>query len=128
MYDVNPRYALRAGLAGLGSALVGGVVIHFIPGFGLIMQLLVGAFYGYAVSGAVSAATNRKRGTMLCWITVAAILIGYPLSRVAFVALALAQQGAGMRFGRALAAAFSADLGTLLFLVVAAVVAYQRLR
>ena len=128
IYDVGPRYLLRGALAGLGSAILAGAVIQFFPGFGLFVQVLLGAFYGYVVAGAVSAATNRKRGLSLCWSTVGAILLGYLLSRAALATFQFGHLAVGARLGRSLAAGFSPDLGTLLLLLIASVIAFNRLR
>ncbi len=127
IYDVQPRFLLRGALAGLTAAFVGGVLLRLIPSFGLFMFLVLGALYGYAVAGAVSAATNYKRGASLAWITVAAILIGFCLSSAALAYLQLTGLPEAGRLARALAHGFRPDLGWLA-IGVAALIAYNRLR
>src|SRR5947207_2960930 len=54
IYDVGPRFLVRGAVAGLAAAIVGGVVVQVLPSFGLLLRLVLGAVYGYAVAAAVS--------------------------------------------------------------------------
>jgi hypothetical protein len=90
--------------------------------------LVVGAVYGYAVAEVVSLATNRKRGVWLGGATVAALLLGFFVSRSGLAYLQLAMLPEPMRIGRAFIVGVNPDFGFLLLLVVAALVAYSRLR
>jgi hypothetical protein len=128
MYDVGPRFILRGFAAGLAAAIVGGVIVHVIPNFGLIMLLLVGAAYGYVVAAAVSLVTNRKRGAWLGGAAAAAVLLGFIVSRSGLAYLQLATLPEPLRAGRALIVGVNPDFGFLLLLVVAALIAYNRLR
>lgn len=128
VYDVRPRFLLRGAAAGLAAAILGGVVVHFIPGLGLFFLLLVGGLYGYLVAAVVGRATNEKRGASLGWVTVGAIVLGFALSQAVLVYLRLDKVPEPIRLARALAAAVSFDLATLAFLFVAALVGYNRVR
>jgi hypothetical protein len=128
MYEVGPRFLLRGAVAGLAAAIGGGLVVHFLPNFGLIMLLILGALYGYGVAAAVSVATNRKRGGPLGWVTVATIALGFSLSRAALAYVQLAALPEPLRLSRALGIGFNPDFGSLALLVVAAIMAYTRLR
>lgn len=133
MYDIGLGFLARGAAAGLAAAIVGGVAGLFLLGsvrLGLFGMLLFGGLLGYAVSAAVSRATNRKRGRTLIWTTVAALVLGLGLARAAIASIQVAGRGAGegLALGRALAVGFSPDPGTLLLLAVAAVVVYNRLR
>jgi hypothetical protein len=128
MYEVGPRVLARAAGAGLAAALAGGLVLHFLPNFGLIMLLLLGAVYGYVVAAAVSVASNRKRGALLGWVAVLAVFLGFSLSRAALAYLQLGGVPEPVRLSRALATGFGPDLGSLAVLAVAALMVYTRLR
>ena len=132
MYDLSPRFLLRGGLAGLAAACVGGVLVLFAMGafrfFGFFGMLIFGALYGAAVAGAVSAATNRKRGPWLAGLSIAALVLGFSLARAALVFLQLGARAEPAPLLRALFVGFSPDLGLLLLLAVAGLMAYSRLR
>jgi uncharacterized PurR-regulated membrane protein YhhQ (DUF165 family) len=133
IYDVSPRHLARAVAAGLSAALAIGLLLHFFvfPSsryLGLIGLLLLGGAYGYGVAYAVSAATNRKRGTSLAWTTVVVSVVGFMLSRAGVVLIQLLVLPEGLRASRVLMAALNPDFGTLAFLAVAALVAFRMIR
>jgi hypothetical protein len=132
IYDVGPRFLLRGGLAALGGALVGGVLVQLLLGLlgrvGLFGLLLGGALYGYALSELVGLATNRKRGASLGWLTVGAMVLGYGAARALLVYFQLEPLPAEVRFSRALALGFGPDLGSLALLFIGGLIAYTRLR
>ena len=81
-FRVSTQYYLRAVGAGLGVAIVGGIV------WGVVMDL-VSFFYlnlllapglGYAIGEVVSLSVNRKRGTGLAIIAGIAVAISYIVS------------------------------------------------
>jgi DNA-directed RNA polymerase subunit RPC12/RpoP len=78
-YQVTVRYYLRATVAGLGVALVCGVVWGLIgtiiPFF--YLNLLVAAGIGYAIGEAVSFSVNRKRGLGLAVVAGGSVVISY---------------------------------------------------
>jgi hypothetical protein len=121
VYDVPPRFLLRGAAAGLVTAALGGIVLSVLPGFGWFFQLVLGGLLGVVVAGAVSRATNYKRGASLGWTTVAAIVIGFFIGRAALI---LILTGGTVPLARLL----SGLLLELIMLAVAALVAYNRLR
>ena len=62
------------------------------------------------------------------WVTVAATLLGYLLGRAGLAFVLLGGLPELARLGRAVATAFSPDLGHLLAMAMAAFIAYNRLR
>lgn len=133
MYELGPAFLARGAAAGLATSVVAGLVGLFLLGsirLGLIGMLVFGGLFGYAVSAAVSRATNRKRGRALIGTSIVAMALGVAIARAGLTYLQLAGRGAseGLALARALAAGISFDLGALLLLVVAAVVVYNRLR
>ena len=126
---------LLGAAAGLGAATVCAVMLllalSMLRFFGFFGMLLFGGLYGYVVSEAVSRSTNRKRGPVLIWTTIATLAAGLGLARAIVAYAQLASRGGldeGARLARALAAGFSPDLGVLLLLLVAAAITYNRLR
>ena len=81
-YHVSTRYYLRATGAGLGMALVAGVVWGtleaLLPFF--FLNLFLGAGVGYAIGEVVSLSVNRKRGTALAIVAGLAVVASYLVS------------------------------------------------
>jgi hypothetical protein len=73
---VKPKELLRAAGMGVAVAMVGGVVLAFVP----FLSLLGLAFIGFAVGEAVSVGANRKQGVELGVLAVACLFVGYALS------------------------------------------------
>ena len=126
VYDVRPVHYLRAASAGLGVALLGGVVVPAIPVFGLLALLLLGVLTGEAVT----AAANRKRGAGLAVVAAATTLLGV-LGAPAL--LALGTLPASLPLATRLATALALSLDALLslwglFVLLAAVLAASRVR
>src|SRR6476469_469648 len=111
IYDVPPRFLLRGAAGGLAAATAGGVVVQLIPSFGIFLFLIIGGLFGVAVAGAISLATNYKRGSSLGWVAAVTIVLGYCLGRTALAFVALASMPADARLVRALGVGFSPDLG-----------------
>lgn len=76
VYDVTATYYLRAGAAGLVTAIVLGAIWPFIP-LGGYFSLIIAAGIGYAVGEVVSLAANRKRGRGLQVIAGASMVASY---------------------------------------------------
>jgi len=78
-YQISTKFYLRAIGAGLGTAivcgLVWGIVERMIPFFSFNLLLAPGA--GYAIGEVVSRSVNRKRGTRLAVIAGIAVVISY---------------------------------------------------
>jgi len=78
-FSVSTKYYLRAIGAGLGMAIVcgivWGVIEWIIPFFSL--NLLLGPATGYAIGEIISRSVNRKRGTGLAIIASMAVAISY---------------------------------------------------
>ena len=81
-YRVSTQYYLRAIGAGLGVAIVCGIVwgaigsiLHFF-----YLNLLLAAGAGYVIGEVVSLSVNRKRGTGLAVIAGIAVVISYLVS------------------------------------------------
>ena len=78
-YQVSTKFYMRAIGAGLGMAIVGGlvwgVVERVIPFFSF--NLLLAPAVGYAIGEVVSRSVNRKRGTRLAVIAGIAVVISY---------------------------------------------------
>jgi hypothetical protein len=128
IYDVGPRFLLRGGLAALATATLGRALLLVLPGLGLVFTLVLGGLLGVVVAEAVSRATRYKRGTSLGWVTVGATLLGYLLGRAGLAFVLLGGLPELARLSRAVATAFSPDLGHLLAMAMAAFIAYNRLR
>jgi len=78
-FRVSTKYYLRAIGAGLGIAIIcgmlWGVVVGFVSFFYLNFLLAAGA--GYAIGEVISLSVNRKRGTVLAITAGAAVVIAY---------------------------------------------------
>jgi hypothetical protein len=114
--------------AAVATAVLGGLGVHFVPRFGWFFALVLGGLFGVLVAGAVSRATNYKRGTSLGWATVVSIFVGYSMGRALLVFILLGELPLLSRASRALTAGLTPDLGHLLFMAMAAFIAYNRLR
>ena len=81
-FSVSTRYYLRAIGAGLGAAVVCGIIwglIEWIIPF-LSFNLLLAPAAGYVISEAISRSVNRKRGTSLAVIGGIAAAVSYVIS------------------------------------------------
>ena len=131
IYEVSPRFLVRGGLAALLGAFAGSMLLLFLFGgrFGLgLFSLLIGALFGYVVSELVSRAVNRKRGATLGWLTVGALVLGYGAARAVLIFIQLEGLALEARLGRAVAVGYGLDLGSLVLLFIAGLLAYTRLR
>jgi len=81
-YRISTKYYLRAVGAGLGMAIVCGIVWgvigRVVPFFYVNLLLAPGA--GYAIGEVVSLSVNRKRGTRLAIVGGIAVAISYVVS------------------------------------------------
>ena len=114
-FDVRPSYYMRAsvagGLVGVVSGIVMGGVTVLLPYVVIPWALAIGT--GYTIGAAISASTNRKRGTGL-------MIVGGASLMVAIVSAGLIESG--------IFSAFFARLDGLLFLAVSLFVAVNRVR
>ena len=104
-FEVSTPLVLRAIGASLFTGIVGGFVLLFVLGYGLLFDLIASAGLGFLVSEATGYAANRKRGPVLAIIAVVGIVAG----QVPIIVL-------------------SGALHLLMVTAVAAIVAYFRLR
>ena len=75
-YDVQPRYFLRAVLAGGGTAIVVGVIWGVLLGIRFpFLPWLASIGAGWVIGEAISLATNRKRGQTLSIIAGASVAV-----------------------------------------------------
>ncbi len=83
-FSVSTPYYLRAIGAGLGTAIVCGIVWGvigwIIPFFSFNLLLAPGA--GYAIGEVISRSVNRKRGTILAIIAGIALVISYSITLI----------------------------------------------
>lgn len=79
----RPRELARAALFGLGTAVLGGLVLGFVPFLGLLGLALL----GFLVGRAVSEGAHRKRGYELPPLAAACYLAGSLLAMTGRVAL-----------------------------------------
>ena len=81
-FRVSTQYYLRAVGAGLGVAIVGGIVWGVVMGLVsfFYLNLLLAPSLGYAIGEVVSLSVNRKRGTALAVIAGIAVVISYLIS------------------------------------------------
>ena len=105
-YQVSTPLLLRAVGTSLGSGIAGGLILMFLPVYG-IFYLIAAAGFGFIVAEMTSYAANSKRGPKLAIIAIVGTVVGHVLivALWGFVSLVL-----------------------LLGAILAAVVAYVRLR
>jgi hypothetical protein len=128
-YAVDTSYYVRAAAVGVGAAAALGVLWGLFPGFDFWAALIMGLVVGEGVSWAA----NMKRGPGLQMVGVASVVAGAALSRVVqeFVlntpglrGFLFSIPGNGPRGGDL----FGFDLLGLVFVALAAGLAYYRLR
>jgi hypothetical protein len=126
-YQVGPMHIVRASLAGLALALVGGIAwsIFQVGAFFLIWVL---PFYGILAAEVVSRSANRKRGPVMAGIAVATIVLTYVVSRLLPVALVVLSSGGARLVRQANLLAVLFDPIAIVLVVVACVIAVSRLR
>lgn len=78
-FQVSSRYYIRAAGAGVGVAIVCGVIWWAIDGLipFFSLNLLLAPAAGYAISEVISLSVNRKRGKGLAAIAGVAVVISY---------------------------------------------------
>ncbi|MEO8287790.1 MAG: hypothetical protein ABI670_15285 [Chloroflexota bacterium] len=129
-YAVGTDVYIRAGVAGLLAAAIMGALMGLFPAFEFWAALIM----GIVVPEAVTAATNQKRGQGLRIIAMGSIVFGFILSRVVMQAFPLLITLGGINRPAAGGISFLDHLPiyvtqyTILWLVMALVLAYQRLR
>jgi hypothetical protein len=83
-YQVSGVYYLRAAGAGLGMAIacgaIWGLLANVIPFF--LLNIVLGAAAGFAISEVMGLAVNRKRGTGLAVVGGMAVVISYIIGLV----------------------------------------------
>jgi hypothetical protein len=128
MFVLGPVDYLKAIGAGLGSAILAGIVLarvlHLVPFLGFLRFFLMAGF-GYVVGEAVSRLTGNKQGNILGIIAGLAVVVG------AIVGQAVFYIANGANPMLALSVAFATavfQIWSLLGLVVAAAVAFSRAR
>jgi hypothetical protein len=115
MYSLGPASIARVVGAAVGAGVAVGLVWGLlVPGFGLLgfFMLFLGMFAGYGMANVVEWAGGRKRGLVVQWSAVAGIVTAYMVRNLALV---------GSPF-------IVNDLWGLIFVGIAAVVAWNRLR
>ena len=85
-YQVSPKYYLRAVGAGLGLAIVGGVIWGFLQMviFSFFFNFLIAAAVGYGVGEGISLAVNRKCGKGLVIIGGLTVVLAYLIGAFTF--------------------------------------------
>lgn len=117
---IRPRELMRAVLFGLGVAVIGTIVLGYIPFLGLIGFALM----GFGVGEAVAIGVNRKRARELGPVAVACVFIGYELGTI--IALEMRFGGALPLGPGVLIASFRGV--TVIGLLVGALLAWMRVR
>lgn len=81
-YRIPSSYYLRAAAAGLGSAIVTGLVWGTIETYlpFRFFSLIVAAGIGYLIGEAISRAVNRKRGTTLAAIGALCVVVSFAIT------------------------------------------------
>ncbi len=116
-FDVTPSYYLRASAAGVGVAVVAGVIwgLMRVAVFGLFSGI-IGIGVGYLIGEAISRAVNQKRGTGLAWIAGTSMALAFVVSALIW------EQLPGLRY------LLSRDLFGLISLGIAVFMAVNRVR
>jgi len=93
-YHISPLYLIRGiGAAAVAALTLGAAWRYLLPvSFGIFFAFLMGLGLGWALSEAVSRATNRKRGPPMQAIAVAGIIATY-LVRNALWGIAIVPSG-----------------------------------
>ena len=115
MYSLGPVSIARVAGAAIGAGAAVGLVWGLVvPGFGLLgfFMLFLGMFAGYGMANLVEWAGGRKRGPVVQWSAVAGIVVAYMVRNVVLVGSPFVVN----------------DLWGLIFVAIAAVVAWNRLR
>lgn len=115
MYSLGPASIARVAGAAIGAgAAVGLVWGLLVPGFGLLgfFMLFLGMFAGYGMANLVEWAGGRKRGPVVQWSAVAGIVVAYMVRNIVLVGSPIIIN----------------DLWGVIFVAIAAVVAWNRLR
>jgi hypothetical protein len=115
MYTVGPASLARILGAALGVGLAVGVLWGLLlPSFGLFgfFLLFLGMFAGYGMANVMERASGRKRGPVVQGSAVAGIVLAYLVRNVIATGALIVPN----------------DLWTLIFVAVASVVAWNRLR
>ncbi len=129
-YAVSNDLYVRAALAGGLAAAIMGVLMGIFPGFEFWAALIM----GIAVPEAVSAAVNQKRGPGLRIVAMGAIVFGFVLSRVVVQAFPRLLPLGNINLPSAGGVPWLDSLPiyitqyTILWLVMALLLAYQRLK
>ena len=115
MYSLGPASIARVAGAAIGAGVAVGLVWGLlVPGFGLLgfFMLFLGMFAGYGMANLVDWAGGRKRGPVVQWSAVAGIVVAYMVRNIVLVGSPFVVN----------------DLWGLIFVGIAAVVAWNRLR
>lgn len=81
-YDVSSTHFIRAVAAGLGSAIVIGLVWGIIDSYlpFRFFSILIAAGIGYLISEAISRSVNRKRGTGLAVLGCLSVVVCFAMT------------------------------------------------
>lgn len=82
-FQLSPANIVKSILAGLGAALVSGIIWYLISHFviyGLFLNILLAAAVGYGIGQVVSLSVNRKRGLPLKVIASISVFVAYVIS------------------------------------------------
>jgi len=88
-YEIGLWQYLKAFWVGLGVCIILGVVWHLLWGFVFLLNFLLAAGVGYAVSEALSLLVNRKRGSTLAAIGGLCVVVSYIVASAGLTAGAL---------------------------------------
>lgn len=122
LYRVKPSGYGLAIVTGFVLAAIGGVLVLFIPF--LLAALFLGPLGGRLIGDAISYVTGWKRGPKLAAVAAITIALGGASSPI----LLLLARGGLLYLGDAWSAVLTLDLRSLLFGILAAVIAYGRIR
>jgi hypothetical protein len=124
---VDRGVLVRASLVSLVVGLVGGALLLVVPLLrGLFLSLLLGGLLGTAMAWLVLRSTNQRAGPTVAWVAIGCLALGVIAVRLGAAALVLAGSPGVLRIARAASAL--QPLETALLLIVAGLVAYNRLR